>query len=366
MRRTFSRWCKRYPVCNHKSAVLYYIQKLNAVFIIQEECAVKNPVINEIQSQIDAGLIQGAVVKINSGRETLALGFQAGPIPMTEESRFDIASAGKVFTAACAAILAFRGKLDLDAPFTAYLPEHALGKECTITVRDLACHASGFDNSKPYASDEKERFMKQLCSWLPVNPRRSSFVYSCGNYVLLGKIVERVSGMDLDQLSRTLFWKDLGMIHTTWNAPGPGPLEVQHHHPVREPGEHNDEVCCRAGVPLGSGSVFSTAGDMLCFLTDVLQSNVLPRECCRLMLTPEFSAGEKIRSFGWDMSADGIPSTLSPRTIHHTGWTGQSIFVDPETGICGAVLTSRTGNWQEAKTGRLRIMDAMVRTMRSV
>ncbi len=319
-------------------------------------------VIDEIQKQIDSGLIHGAVVRTNLSDETIALGIQAGSIPMTAESRFDIASTGKVFTAACIAMLAFKGQIDLDAPFTTYLPDHALGKNCTITVRDLAAHASGFDNSKPYCSADHAEFMRRLYAWMPVNPRRTTFYYSCGNFVLLGKIAEKVSGMDLDSLARKLLWEPLGMVHTTWNAPGNGPHEVQHFNPVREPGCHNDETCYLANIPLGNGSAFSTADDMFLFLHDILHCNVIPSSCCELMQKPDFYDGDTIRSFGWDMSPACIPAGLSKRTIYHTGWTGQSIFVDPMTGICGAVFTSRKGDWDEAKNGRKRIMEAIIKT----
>lgn len=87
---------------------------------------------------------------------------------MTVHSRFDIASVGKVFTAACCALLAADGELEPDAPFTRYLPEHVLGKSCNITVRDLAMHAGGFDNSKPYDSADVEIFNRELFGKRPV------------------------------------------------------------------------------------------------------------------------------------------------------------------------------------------------------
>lgn len=319
-------------------------------------------VLDEIRKQIDSGLIQGAVIRTNLNAETIALGIQTDDLPMTERSRFDIASTGKVFTAACVALLAQQGKLDLDAPFTEYLPDHALGKNCNITLRDLAAHASGFDNDKPYYSTDQSDFMQKLYAWMPLNPRRTSFIYSCGNFILLGKIAEKVSGLDLDALSRKLIWEPLGMTRTTWNAPGPGPDEVRHHEPTREPGVHNDPVCHAIDVPLGSGSMFSTAGDLILFLQDIIDRKAFPAAYYDLIQQPEFYDGGKVRSFGWDMSSDGRPESLSARTIHHTGWTGQTLFADPETGICGAILTSRTGNWDEAKNGRIRIMEAIIRT----
>ena len=322
-------------------------------------------VLDEIQQQISSGLIQGAVVRTNFSEETIAMGIQAGQIPMSAESRFDIASTGKVFTAACTALLALEGKLDLDAPFTEYLPEHILKGKCDITIRDLASHSSGFDNSKPYAADTPEENMERLNVWTPVNPRRSTFCYSCGNFSLLGKIVERVSGMDLDALSRKLLWEPLNMSKTTWNPPGPGPFEVQHHFPTREPGLHNDDVCYRVDVPMGSGSVFSTAGDMFLFVDDIIKRKTFSGAYYDLIEKAEFfQDGKPCRSFGWDMRTESLPAGLSPRTIHHTGFTGQSIFADPETGICGVVLTSRTGNWLQAKGARSRIMELIIQTSR--
>ena len=322
-------------------------------------------ILDEIQRQIDSGLIQGASIRTNLSPEPIVMGIQAGEIPMTAGSRFDIASAGKVFTAGCAALLSLAGEIDLDAPFTEYLPEHDLGKDCNVTLRDLGAHASGFDNSKPYIDPDPVIYMEKISHWIPVNPRRTSFIYSCGNYALLGKILERVSGMDLDRLARKLIWEPLQMNDTTWNAPGPGPLEVQHHNPTREPGLHNDEVCFQANIPLGNGSLFSTAGDMYLFLKDIIERKVFPGAFYDLMLKEEFRCGEARRSFGWDMSLDGIPRGLSSQTIYHTGFTGQSIFADPATGICGAVLTSRKGNWDEAKKARCRIMELMIASHKS-
>lgn len=172
----------------------------------------------EALKQIENGLIQGAVFTVNGG-PVIPLGKQCvKPVEraMTENSRFDIASVGKVFTAACCALLAADGKLDPDAPFTEYLPEHALGRQCDITVRDLAMHTGGFDNSKPYDSEDVDVFHRELFNKLPVRPRLEAFEYACSNFILLGKIAERISGMNLDALAGKLVWGPLGMSRTQW------------------------------------------------------------------------------------------------------------------------------------------------------
>lgn len=317
-------------------------------------------VYDEIQNQIDSGLIQGAVVRTSLNTQPICLGIQSGTIPMDSSSRFDIASTGKVFTASCIALLALKGKIDIDAPFTEYLPDHCLNGKCDITIRDLAAHASGFYNDKPYKDSNHEEFMRKLYAWQPQVPRRTSFTYSCGNYILLGKIANKVSGMDLDSLARSLIWTPLKMKSTTWNPPGPGKHEVQHHFPDRAPGTHNDEVCFQANLPLGNGSAFSTAEDMFLFVRDIVERKTFPESFYDLICTPEFESNNKIRSFGWDMSPDGRPEGLSVHTIHHSGWTGQTVFADPATGFSGVVLTSRTGDWSEAKKGRIRIIEKII------
>lgn len=333
--------------------------------------------LSEARKQIDAGIIQGAVLGTVNGL-VAAIGNRTvipERSPMTVDCRFDIASVGKVFTASCAALLILQGKLDPDAPFTEYLPEHILGKQCDITIRDLASHCSGFDNSKPYHSSDPKVFYHELFAMKPVRPRLEAFEYSCYNMILLGTILNRITGMDLDSLARQLVWAPLGMNDTTWIAPGNGPREVQHHNPTREPGVHNDPVCHDINIPLGSGSCFSTCSDMLLFVGDLLARKQFPDAYYKLLTTCYFDKDGARRSFGWDMRticlpgddlsnnsqaalSKRMPSVFSDSTIYHTGWTGQTIALDPVTGHNGVVLTSRLGgsDWNLAKLGRARLL----------
>ncbi len=317
----------------------------------------------EALRQIQSGLIQGAVFTATGAEvyPVIAVGKQCiHPVekPMTEHSRFDIASVGKVFTAGCCALLVADGRLDPDAPFVTYLPEYC-DPECRITVRDLAMHVSGFDNSKPYDSEDPEVFHRELYRKRPVRPRLEAFEYSCFNFILLGKIAERISGTDLETLARERIWKPLGMKRTQWNAPGEGPDEVELWFPNRPAGQHNDGVCFHCGFPLGSGSCFSTAGDLLLFVRDLLDQNHFPRIYYELLTTCGFEKNGDRRSFGWDMRESQRPRNLSPRTIYHTGWSGQTICADPESGFAAVVLTSRTGDHNEAILGRARIIEKL-------
>ncbi len=175
----------------------------------------------EAQEQIDSRMIAGAVfARGGRGRSDPALGLQCWKprqLPMTAESKFDLASVGKLFTASACVLLVCEGKLDPDAPFTKYLPEHVLAKEaCAITVRDLATHSGGFSNAKPYENPDMTVFQ---ASFSPSGPcvRGEAFEYACSNLSFSGKIVERITGERLDVFCRRTIWRPLGMTHTSWD-----------------------------------------------------------------------------------------------------------------------------------------------------
>ena len=320
------------------------------------------PAVEEARRQLESGLIQGVVFTDSRSGTVTAMGKQVtspAEKAMTAHSRFDMASVGKVFTAGCCALLVAQNKLDPDQPFVRYLPEYG-DRACGITVRDLAMHVGGFDNSKPYNSADPEVFHRELFAKRPVRPRLQAFEYACSNFILLGKIAEKVSGMDLETLARKSIWEVLGMAHTQWSAPGPGPDEVEFHFPDRPAGEHNDPVCFKCPFPIGSGSCFSTAGDMMLFLKDILERKSFPPIYYDLFLTCGFDKNGDRRSFGWDMRERNRPANFSESTIYHTGFTGQTIFVDPENDFAAVVLSSRTGGHDEAIQGRARIAEKLL------
>ena len=202
-------------------------------------------------------------------------------------------------------------------------------------------------------------FHRELLAMRPVRPRLSAFEYSCANFILLGKIINNATGEDLDSFARRRIWEPLGMKRTQWNPPGDGPDEVEHWFPNRPPGQHNDPVCFNCPFPIGNGSCFSTVQDLMLFLNDLLERKTFPKEYYDLLFSPGFDKGGQRRSFGWDMSAWSRPDGLSDKTILHSGWTGQTVCVDPENRFVAVVLTSRTGDHEKARQGRARIISAM-------
>ena len=158
-----------------------------------------------IRKYIEDGLYAGLACASNRGDLYLEGSRRIGEpkLPVTADTLFDLASIGKTQTAALCALLYADGKLDVDAPFTEYLPEHVLAKEnCRITVRDLATHSGGFDNSKPYMVADPVRMFEELYRKRPVWPRGDRFCYACSNFAYLGLIIEKLTGLDLDAASQ--------------------------------------------------------------------------------------------------------------------------------------------------------------------
>ena len=178
----------------------------------------------ELEKQVDDGLIAGGVCAVVGGDVHVAGKMRRPPMstPMRADALFDLASAAKPFTASLCAILYTQGRLDPDAPFTEYLPQHVLAKENHgITVRDLATHSGGFDNSKPYIVPDANEFNRLLYQKRPVRPRGEKYDYACSNMIYLGRIVENLTGLDLETAAMRMLWEPLGMRDTFWhNIPG--------------------------------------------------------------------------------------------------------------------------------------------------
>ena len=291
--------------------------------------------------------------------------------PITASSLFDLASVGKTQTAALCALLYAQGKLDPDAPFTEYLTEHVLAKEnCQITVRDLATHSGGFDNSKPYMVPDATKMFEELYKKRPVWTRGTHYCYACSNFVYLGLIVEKLTGYaSLDAAAKAMLWGPLGMTHTTWNTIVGNPDAVEFPEvgggPPRQIGEHNDLCCHYAPRPMGNGSSFSSAPELLLFVTDMLERRTFPKAYYDLQFSVSFDGDNHRRSFGWEMTAasssfsDWSATGFSAQAICHTGWTGPAIAVDPVRGFAGVVLGNRIASKEKTMGPRMQLLEVM-------
>ena len=251
------------------------------------------------------------------------------------------------------------------------MPEHVLAKEnCRITVRDLATHSGGFDNSKPYMVADPVKMFEELYRKRPVWPRGDRFCYACSNFVYLGLIIERLTGLDLDAAARKMLWGPLGMSRTTWNTVV-GDRNVAEYPqstyggPKRKIGERNDVCAHFAPRPMGNGAAFSTLPDMLRFVTDMLRRERFPNAYYDLQFAPSFGKGGYRRSFGWEMTAEKsayrvwTKTSFSSQAICHSGWTGSAIVVDPKSDFAGVVLGNRLASKEKTMGPRMNILELM-------
>ncbi len=321
----------------------------------------------ELRAQVASGLIAGGVCATRGGRiwHDGRMRFDP-PVPMRADALFDLASAAKTFTAGLCALLYADGRLDPDAPFTTYLPEHVLAKENHgITVRDLATHSGGFDNSKPYIVADPVTFNQRLYAKRPVRPRGTKYDYACSNLIYLGRIVEHVTGMDLETAAVKMLWGPLGMTETVWhNIPGNAravEAMMNSHPPI---GFKGDEQARAYPAALGNGAAFSCAADVMKFLEDLCTRRAFPKAYYDLLFTPCFEKGPVRHSFGWDMGAELRPQGWSAATVRHGGFTGVTFAVDPENGYAGVALTNRLGDRMKGYEGHRRLLALMTDTLK--
>ena len=285
--------------------------------------------------------------------------------PMREDALFDLASVTKAVGAATAVVLcADRGWVDPDAAFTNYLPAYAGSLKGPVTVRDLARHLSGFDNSKPY--DQSGQVVERVLRHSPVRPAGERYEYACCNYILLGLIAERASCKSLDALCRDEVFGPLGMRDTRWAPlPDPDPARVVRQAATGTFGVASDPPAQHAGRPLGNAGLFSTAADLSAFCRMLLAGGVcggkriLSERALRLLA--ERPDARSPVAFGWRADPAFNPPSLSATALSHTGWAGNSVWIDPVRQRYVVVLTNRSGDHEKASTARIEMAERVLR-----
>ena len=315
----------------------------------------------EVQLQLDYHLIGGCVFCSTEHTEPVPMGTRLHAPerkePMPADALFDMMSVTKTIVATAAAQLVAEGRLDPDAPFTKYLPEHVLGPNCDITVRDLATHSGGFDDTRPYTAKGKD-YQRDIWKKRPTWKRRERFCYTCYNLIMIGRIVERLTGKRLDAACKERVFDPLGMTDSRW-WPVTGPDLARTVQIMKTPkliGICQDGQSQRNKLPQGNAGVFSTAADMLKFVTDILHRKTFKKDVYDLLYTPTFEHETGRRSWGWDMGPKARPAGWSAASIFHSGFSGQTIAIDPEAGFGGVVLTSRTAEHGTGIICRKRVL----------
>ncbi|MXX85458.1 MAG: serine hydrolase [Acidobacteria bacterium] len=355
-----------------------------------------------IEAAIANGVTPGASTLVaHRGRVLLHEGFgrltydEDAPA-VTPETIYDLASLTKVVgTTTLVMMLVEEDALDIALPVSAYLPEfldqapsvEERARRAVVTVSDLLAHSSGlpawiqfyleFDpeaRGLPLGDARRMVFDRIVGAASDYEPRTDT-VYSDNGILLLGEIIERVSGKRLDVLVRERIFDPLGMTTTRYRPPlewldriAPTEDNPWRGRVVR--GQVHDENTVVLGEVAAHAGLFSTTGDLGVFLQMLLNGGSMngerllrARTIARFTKRAGLAPGSS-RALGWDTpsrTSSGGPSSagdhFSASSFGHTGFTGTSIWVDAERELFAVLLTNRVYPTRE-NDGILRLRPA--------
>ena len=272
---------------------------------------------------------------------------------MTLDTIFDCASLTKVVATTTAVMQLWeQGKFRMNDPVAKYLPEFAQNGKQDITIRQLLVHYSGLAPDLDLAKhwEGKETAYRMAFEAAPQNPPGSGFVYSDTNFVVLGALVERLSGESLDTYAAKHIFRPWGMNETRFLPPASwlpriAPTdEDENHHLIH--GVVHDPTARRMGGVAGEAGVFSTADDLAIFAQALLDGGrgVLSAATIAKMIAPQQPvASTVLRGFGWDIDSpfsSNRGELLPVGGFGHTGFTGTSLWIDPTTKTYIVLLTN--------------------------
>ncbi len=293
------------------------------------------------------------------------------PIPVALDTIFDMASITKPITATLLLLSAERGELHLGMRVKDFLPEAETAPCANLTLRQLATHTSGLPPWKALYENPNESALTQILATALEAEPGTKYAYSDLGYVLLGEILQRVTGTPLDKLAQTQIFDPLEM-----NDSGYRPDARLHPRiaatascPWRKDkilvGEVHDANCHSMGGVSGHAGLFSTAHDMARFALGTFAAHdglpfpkLFSQSAKRLMGASQIPASVGGHSIGCFTVPNGMlprGDFLSELTFGHTGFTGTLILHDPIDAITIILLTNRVYSIQDgAKFLRMR------------
>ncbi len=274
---------------------------------------------------------------------------------MTTDTLFDLASLTKpIATASCVMMLVERGDLELDEPASRYLKDFTGQSKEKVTVRQLLLHTSGLtpDNALSDYQDGSEAAWRNICKLNLLSPPGERFRYSDVGFIVLGKVVERVSKKPLNTFARENLFTPLGMSESGFLPPDElqtraAPTERRDGEWIR--GEVHDPRSWRLGGVAGHAGLFATAEDLARYAQMMLgqgsygEVQILKPQTVATMTT-EHKVSGGLRGLGWDIRT-GYSSNrgegFSDAAFGHGGFTGTSMWLDPESQLFVIFLSNR-------------------------
>jgi serine-type D-Ala-D-Ala carboxypeptidase len=300
---------------------------------------------------------------------------------VTTESIFDLASVTKVIaTTGMAMILWQRGRLDLEAPLVGVLPAFASGdqRRSEVTLRMLLAHSSGlpaYEKLFLRAATRDALAREAMAVELERAPGTHS-EYSDIGFILLGLALERIAGEPLDRFCHREIFTPLRMTETTFNPASrwhdriPPTCDDRSFRKRIIQGEVQDENASVMGGIAGHAGLFASALNVAIFAHVILNGGapIFHREAVTRFSRRETAPAGTSQALGWDTpsSPSQSGSYLSPSSFGHLGYTGTSLWIDPERQLSITLLTNRT--WpdcsnQAIKKVRPRFHDAVIEAL---
>jgi CubicO group peptidase (beta-lactamase class C family) len=323
--------------------------------------------LNILRSGIDQCAFPGASVAIAHQRKLIAhkgLGhftYETSSPAVTAETIYDLASVTKVIatTAACM-ILYDRGQFKLDQPLAELLPGFtgiSAGQKDArrqVTLRMLLAHSSGLPAYIKLfqTAHNKDELLRQALRVPLTAAPGSRAEYSDIGFILLGQALERLSGEPLDQFCQREIFARLNLGQTCFNPsaelrPAIPPTEDDctfRHRLVQ--GEVNDENASVMGGVAGHAGCFASSLDVSVFAQCMLLGGtpLVKKETLEIFTRRQDSPTGTSRALGWDTPSQPSQSGkyFSSRSYGHLGYTGTSLWIDPDRQLSITLLTNRT------------------------
>jgi beta-N-acetylhexosaminidase len=308
--------------------------------------------------------------------------------PYKVDDIFDLASLTKVIATTTAVMrLVDQGKLSINDRVSKYVREFDTDEKRSITIKQLLTHESGWPAFKVYVDKLKTRsaILDAILNEPLINRPSTQYVYSDLGFITLAHIVEKVSSMPFETYITKELFEPLGMNTTRYNPLQKDPLLIDRIPPTEidtiyrkmtVKGHVHDERAWYMDGIAGHAGLFSTAGDIATWATMLLQQGHYGGYTLSSSETVNiFTARQSVlakRGLGFDMKSDsGFSSAgalMSASTFGHTGFTGTSVWMDPERDMAIIVLTNRTWPYRgtSGPIGRVRasIADAVVQSIK--
>jgi CubicO group peptidase (beta-lactamase class C family) len=283
--------------------------------------------------------------------------YEADSPEATTANAFDLASVTKVVaTTSMAMILYERGLLDLDLPVVAVLAEFA-GEDPrrdAVTLRMLLAHSSGlpaYEKLFLRARTKDELLSAAFATPLAADPGAKA-EYSDIGFIILGVALERIAQEPLDRFCQQEIFGPLAMTHTAFNPPSVGRPSIPptandqfFRHRIIQ-GEVQDENASVLGGVAGHAGLFASAENIAIFAHTMLAGGppILRPETLSLFTRREASPPATSRALGWDTPSSPSQSGkyFSANSFGHLGYTGTSLWIDPERQLSISLLTNRT------------------------